>query len=570
MFSKHIVFTKNDNNIIELNNKFSYKKNLWYIWLSIAFSLFLLQASTIDVLPSLMQDEAQITDYGRLALDSVSRWSVTWWIAGDKPLFLWSYLGPLFAEISFQIGGSSGVGPRIMALSGGLVAGIIAFGWLLERKVPPILAAILAIIFLIDPLSTLSQRMARSDSWVIAFCLASCWILRLSSSRQGFSKRKLLILSGILAATASFVWPSAMFLYPLICLELYYSVYGLTETKNYWKDLIVDVSWFLFGGLCISIILIIPIRHQLVTIMVDMKHMVALNVNNTTTPIQRLMTLFSYQPWEKLIKAFAKTLSPSLPFLALWALVFRRERGLLLVAIITLSMIFMTLVYEFRILYLLPYLLAITGSLFQYLNLDLSKVIIKRISVTLLTLSLVWSIGITIFLRSTIAYHDRTLHDRSLITNATKKAIGPGNFKVFLAFTYELYFAGRSLGWQLYTPYIQFSYDSSGNWIRKDDFQPKDKFIKLMSTMDYAIFPVGKINNDMDKQLKLSGLNYKCTIHIGDNIATNNNALKTSRMHQIILWFLRGAERYGPYMLYARTNDNKEVLENIVRQKTIK
>jgi hypothetical protein len=570
MFSKQISLTKDSQIVSNLTKMFSYNKNLWYIWLSIAFGLFLLQASTIGVLPSLMQDEAQITDYGRLALDSVSRWSVTWWIAGDKPLFLWSYLGPLFAEISFQIGGSSGVGPRIMALSGGLVAGIMAFGWLLERKVPSIIAAILAIIFLIDPLFTLSQRMARSDSWVIAFCLASCWILRLSSSKKGFSKIRLQILSGILAATASFVWPSAIFLYPLICLELYYSVYGLTETKGAWKDLFVCVGWFLFGGVFVSIILVIPIRQQLVTIMLDMKHMVALNVNDTTTPIQRLMTLFSYQPWEKLIKAFAKTLSPGLPLLALWALVFRRERGLLFVAIITLSMIFMTLVYEFRILYLLPYLLAITGSLFQHINLDLSKVIIKRISVTLLTLSLVWSIGITIFLRSAIAFNDRTLHDRNLITNATKKAIGPGNFKVFLAFTYELYFAGRSLGWQLYTPYIQFSYDSSGNWIRKDDFQPKDKFIKLMSTMDYAIFPVGKINSDMDKQLKLSGLNYKCTIYIGDNIAINSNALQTSRMHQIILWFLRGAERYGPYMLYARTKDNKKIFERIARQKTTK
>jgi len=83
-------------------------KKLWYIWTIFAIAMCLLQASTIDVLPSLMQDEAQITDYGRLALDPLSGWSVTWWVAGNKPLFLWSYLGPLFAELGYQIGGPSG------------------------------------------------------------------------------------------------------------------------------------------------------------------------------------------------------------------------------------------------------------------------------------------------------------------------------------------------------------------------------------------------------------------------------------------------------------------------------
>ena len=148
-------------------------KKVWYIWIIFAIGMCLIEASTLDVLPSLMQDEAQITDYGRLALDPLSRWSVTWWVSGDKPLLLWSYLGPLFAEFGYQIGGPSGVGPRIMALIGGLTAAIMALGWLLERKVPTVIAGLLALAFLLDPLFTLSQRMARTDSWVMTFYLAS-------------------------------------------------------------------------------------------------------------------------------------------------------------------------------------------------------------------------------------------------------------------------------------------------------------------------------------------------------------------------------------------------------------
>jgi hypothetical protein len=538
-------------------------KWLWYIWLIFAAGMFILEASTIDVLPSLMQDEAQITDYGRLVLDPVSSWSVTWSVAADKPLHLWSYLGPLFAEFGYQIGGPSGVGPRFIALLGGLTAAIMALGWLLARKVPSLIAGLLSLAFLLDPLFTLSQRMARSDSWVMTFCLASCWLLVLSSSKRGLSKVLLVMLSGILAATASFVWPSAVFLYPLIFLELFCSVYDNSDIKKSLKQVLVYSLFFCLGGVVISIALIIPISGHLGLIMGDMKSMVALNVEATKTWSERLLTLFGYQPWAKLIKAFVKTLSPGLPLMALWALLFRREKGMVLTSVFTLSIIFMTLVYEFRLLYLIPYCLAITGDLFLRLHLNRRKSAVKRISRALLVTVVIWALGISIFLRSALAFNDRSLHDRSLISEAATSAIGKGNYKVFLAFAYEFYFAGRSLGWQLYTPYIQFTYDSEGNWIRKDDYQPKDKFNKLMTKMDYAIFPIGKMNKEIGKQLQLSGLTYKDTVHISDELVGKGNASASGRMHGIILWFLRGADSYGPYLVYARSKANgKSIKQN--------
>jgi hypothetical protein len=530
-------------------NKAMNIKRLWYIWLVLAIIMFFLQVITIDILPSLMQDEAQITDYGRLALDPFSRWSVTWWVAGEKPLFLWSYLGPVFAEFGYQIGGASGVGPRIIGLLGGLAASSMALGWLLERKTPPAIAGLLALGFLLDPLFTLSQRMARSDSWVMAFCLASCWLLCYSSSKRGAFKVTLVVLSGVFAAVSAFVWPSAVFLYPLISLELFRSIYLPNASKSLLKDGLKYSFYFLLGGFLISIVLILPIIAQLSMIMGDIKNMVAWNINATKTPIERLLTLVGYQPWFKLIKAFAKTLSPGLPLLALWTFSFRRERGILLASVFALAIIFMTLVYEFRILYLIPYFLALTGDFFRHLQMRPIKSIVHRISLVLLISVVIWSISISIFLRSALAYDDRILHSRSLVSDAATSAIGHGNYKVFLAFTYELYFTGRSLGWQVYTPYIQ--HDSEMNWIQEMDFQPKDKFLKLISTMDYAIFPTGRMNDELSKQLQLAGLNYRGIIHVSDNY-TNNKSTVTSEKMIHILWFLRGANSYGPYFLYAR------------------
>jgi len=541
-------------------------KKVWYIWIIFAIAMCLMQASTIGILPSLMQDEAQVTDYGRLALDPLSNWSVTWWVAGEKPLLLWSYLGPLFAELGYQVGGPSGVGTRLMALIGGLMAAIMALGWLLERKVPTVIAGLLAFAFLLDPLFTLSQRMARSDSWVVAFCLASCWLLALSASKQARKRIVFVVISGMLAAAASFLWPSAVFIYPLICMEFFRSNNHQLDTENSPPKWWALMLYFILGGLFISILLIIPIRHQLGIILDNMSNMVSLNVNASKTPFERFSALFSYQPWSKLIKAFAKTLSPFLPLLALWAVLFRRVKATVFVSLFTLIIIFTTLVYEFRLLYLLPYFLLLFGDLFIHVDVKPLHPTIRKISRVFLFVAVIWSVGVSIFLRSAFAYHDGDLHKRSLLNEAATSTIGPGNHKVFLAFAYEFYFTGRSLGWQLYTPYIQFSYDADGNWIRKDDFLPKDKFIKLMSEMDYAIFPGNKIEDDIAQQLELSGLTYSSTIHVSDELTSNKNENSSGRMNEVIIWYLRGSPSYGPYRLYSRTKHQQTSSQTQVKE----
>jgi 4-amino-4-deoxy-L-arabinose transferase-like glycosyltransferase len=531
-------------------------RHFFLIWCIIAIILCLIEASTLDVLPSLMQDEAQITDYGRLALDPLSRWSVTWWVAGDKPLLLWSYLGPLIAELGYQLGGLSGVGTRIAALIGGLVASAVAFSWLIQRKVPQMFAGLLSLAFLLDPLFTLSQRMARTDSWVMAFCLASCWLLRLSSSKDKKTRILLVMLAGAFAAIAAFVWPSALFLFPLICTEFISSFYNGNFDKKSLQKLAKMFSYFVLAGLFASVLLLVPIQHQLDTIFDDMRNMVALNVNASKTPLDRIVGVVSPQPWAKLIKAFIKTLSPFFPLLALWAILFKRERGIVLAAAFTLVIIFTTLVYEFRLLYLLPYFLILAANLFQRTALPQLNPIVQRLSTVFLVILVIWSFGVSVFVRSAFAYNDGDQRKRNLIDEAAQAAIGTGNYRVFLAFTYEFYFTGRALGWQMYTPYIQFSFDDQGNWIRKDDFEPKTHFMKLLAKMDYAIFPGNLMTEDLRSQLSTSGLEYRGPIHIGMQ-QDHSSAPESGRsMDDIFTWYLQGAPSYGPYMLFARADSD--------------
>jgi hypothetical protein len=536
-------------------------RNPWLMWVCVMVLTFIIQLSTIDVLPSIQQDEVQITDYGRLVLDPKSDWSVTWRVAEGKPLLLWSYLGPLIAEISFQIGGVHGIGPRIASLIGGLAAATMVFGWLLARKLPIYAALGLSLAFLLDPLFVLSQRMARVDSWVITLCIGACWLLHVAQIKGGYSlNRGRLMLAGAFAATATLVWPSAVFLFPLIILELV----QLDKAENVLTDRIKSIAsigfYFFVGGAITMVLLIIPIWQNLVIIFNDMTTMVSQNIDSSKTFQSRIFSLFNYQLWLKMIKAFLKTSSPFFPLFAIAGVLIRWEKWLILVTILTITMIFASLVYEFRVMYLLPYFLLLSSGIFIQSAESSSSLLLKRGRIVALSVLIAWSVGTSLLVRTAFGIEGKFERNRNKIYQAAATAIGPGNYKVFLGFTYEFYFVGRSLGWHLYTPYIQFSYDDQGNWIREKDYKPKDKLLKLLSEMDYAVFSKGAVDKELTEQLTLSGLHYNSTFSVsqkhGGVQSREAGPIFQNRNMATWLLFIRGVESYGSFVLYSREKSN--------------
>lgn len=532
------------------------EKHLLWCWILIIVITFILQSLTISFLPGIGQDEVQITDYGRLAIYPHSDWAMTWLLTEEKPLLLWSYLGPLIAEMAFHLGGPSGIGPRIAALLGGMISATMILGWLLSRQVPRFFALCLSVAFLLDPLFTFSQRMGRVDSWVIALCLASCWLLRSSIQKRGIPANSRVMLAGGIAAAAALVWPSAFLLYPLILLELW----ELISTGQERKRRLMQILRFIVGGIIVLILLLIPIRNSIYLLVSDLQNMINLNVNADRSTLEKGTAIFDTSSWFKFLKAFVKTFSPMLPILAILSLFYRRNAGLKLVAFLTLLTIFSTLIYEFRLLYLLPYFVGLAGGIYVHLqNEKPTNRILKKISKSVLAVTTVWAILVSIFIRSGYALEENAHEDRNKISYAAESLIGKGNHKVFLAYTYELYFAGRSLGWELYTPYIEFGYDSLGNWTRDNDYKPRDKFTKLLSQMDYAIFAEGYVTPEIGEQLNESGLIYKSTVLVDD--PKNNLDFQAARTQYILFWFLLGYKDYGPYLLYERDKDFKAVVE---------
>lgn len=568
MSFKSFPFNRADRSLI---NPCAYKKDeaskicnqrIWFMWLIVLGITFVIQAFTFGLLPNIGQDEVQITEYGRLTLSPTSDWSVTWLIAEEKPLLLWSYIGPLIAELGYYMGGYSGVGPRVAALLGAALAASMALGWLLSRKVPVYAAWWLSLIFLLDPLFGLSQRMGRVDSWVIALCLASCWLLSASTRLHGPPARLRVMAAGALSAIAALVWPSAVFLYPIIFLEFINMVRAGSPKKTFWSNMAANGFYFLVSAIIVLFLLLVPIWKNIAIIVNDMRSMVKLNVRPSTPFSERILGLLDYHNWLKVIKAFIKTYSPFLPLLALLGAFCRRDYGLVLVTLSALALIFATLIYEFRVLYLLPYFIALAAGSHQGSFKIVAGVGVKRFSIVSLILVVVFSAGISLAARPILAFKENEKRNPEQLYQAAKTFVGPGNLKVFMAFTYEFYYAGRSLGWQLYTPYILYGYDSLGNWTRENDYEPKEKFVDLLSNMDYAIFPQSRVTMEIEKQLSQSGLEYQLKFSVNKKPEINEGIGNGNRISHILYMFLCGCTDYGPYLLYAR-NRNGNMTQTI-------
>ncbi|MCY2687961.1 hypothetical protein [Salinimicrobium sp. TH3] len=536
--------------------KFSVNRTVWFWWFLTVVLAFFIQLLTIDVLPHLQQDEAQITDYGRLALDPNSEWSVTWIVEEAKPLLLWSYLGPLISEISFNMGGGLGIGPRIISLLGGVLAATVIFGWLSSRRVPVYAAFGLSVAFLLDPLFVLSQRMGRMDALVFTFCLLACWLLRLAENKIFKRGEFYTFAAGGSVAVAAFIWPSAIFLFPLIFMEFFYRNPG-RKINDKWKYYSNKLFFFGIGGGTIAILLLIPIRNSIVPIFSDMGSMVTQNVDSSRTLVTQIFALFDFELWLKLGKVFVKTFSPLFPVFALAAILIRRDKSLIFALTVTLGLIFASLVYEFRAIYLLPVFVLLISTLFtepSYLNKEKWIKSFNRISLIVL---LFWSIGVSLGVRTIMGFDGKTDRSRDRILNVAEASIGKGDYKVFLDYTYEFYFVGRSLGWKIYIPYIQYSNDDEGNWIRNKDYEKQPEFTKLLSEMDFAVFSQGSVNYILQQQLSTAGLKFVNEFNL-DNEKGINEAIPTSRNEEIMLGFLRGKESYGSYVLYGRSKNSND------------
>ena len=110
------------------------------------------------------------------------------------------------------------------------------------------------------------------------------------------------------------------------------------------------------------------------------------------------------------------------------------------------------------------------------LYVNFKNTLLKRLSNFGLFVLVMWAVAVSLIFKTVMANGSDSASHQERIFEIANSSIGPGDYKVFLGFNYEFYFAGRSLDWKLYSPYVKYEYDAEGNWISENKYEPEDKY----------------------------------------------------------------------------------------------
>ncbi len=469
----------------------------WLAWSVICLAVFILQAATVEFYPALYQDEVQILDIGRTVLDTDSQWAMSWDAATRQPIVPVSYLGPVLQELAYLVTEPSHVGGRILSLLSLLLAASCAFGWLRARSTPPTIALVLAAALLLDPLVNWHVRVGRVDCWVFASCLAACWLLR-STTQAGVTARQFklrLLAAGALLAAAPFFWPTATMLLPLVLLELYYALQWRQRTSNSSALTVWLQAPLVFGlgGAAMLALLCLPVLLHWQVYLDGLRAVADVQVHAAAiqNPLLNLALVHD----------------PAITVLAALSLFYRRETGLLIMLLLAAMSMYLTMVYAARVMYLIPYLLAMIAGAATVVWAGNGAPRSRSLWQAGLALMLLWNAGTVLLFRTYTAVQQATSYAPEVLLPGLQRAVGAGSHRV-LADEWHVYFAGRQLGWQMIRPGAPL--DKTG-------------YATLLRTMDYVIVNQVPYNETTLNLVKELGFELKQTLEFPQSPARDVN-----------------------------------------------
>jgi hypothetical protein len=389
--------------------------------------------------PPVLQDEVQIIDFGRTSLDPGSEWGISWNIRESRPVLPASYLAVAVQELAFRVSAPSNWGPRTASILGALIAGICAFGWLRNRNASNSLALVLALAFVLDPVFSEIYRRGRVDGLAIAACLGACWLLRVAASRaaSGQLAGKQLFSAGALTAASPFIWSTTPVLFPLIALEY------LHVARAHWRSselsparrlspLIVPT---VAGGVIAGLVLAIPIMLNWEAYWSSLL---------SSAQVQARAAVIQNSPLDLFVAH-----SPFLALMTVAALLVRRELGLIIAMAFAIAMVYQTMIYLPRIIYLIPYLLAMIAVAGTHVLEKKRNNSVRQLFVVMLGVWLGWNAVSVLIARPFAALQQWPANDPARVVKQLEQRIGPGQYRVLLE-GWEAYYAGRTLGWRMY------------------------------------------------------------------------------------------------------------------------
>jgi hypothetical protein len=512
----------------------------WGIWIFALALIFTVFFAVIDVAPFLHLDEFMTIDLGRVILQPKSDWSIAWMMDRDQPAFVFFYLGPVFQELVYQMGGQ--YGPRISGIIGAFVAATAMIGWLLARGTSRNAVLVFGLIFLLDPIFVQAYTIGRVDGWAMAACLVSCWLLRdlIYRSKDRETNKRQIILAGMTAAIAFFIWPSVSFLFPLLFLELIYLVKStITDNKNSWKANLFPFVLFGIGSIIATTLLIIPIAAQVYELFNNVVEGLLINTRfgapgelgmNSRLNLDSLILLFNFLKF-----------SPILLLFAFIGCIKNKETLLFCACMFAIIVMLCTVVYSHRIQYLLPYFIIGAAGLYKFKGGQDLKTGTSFMKTGGLMLLLVWSVGLSLIARTLLALDYNEERQRRLIYQAANKMIGPGNYSVY-SHTCEFYYAGRSLGWRMYKPYLA---------VGDNPFINGKVLQQIFSHVEYLILQQEQLTQEVQQQLNESGMIGVGTYSLYNKSVDKVNS-KITNADRLRHFYFIPRQPYGPYRLFAR------------------
>lgn len=412
---------------------------IWCFWAACCLITLLVHSLTFTIDRLVNQDEVQILDLGRTVLSPSTDWALSWDETHSIAVLPIAYLGPLIQELAYQISSPSIVGPRLVAVLAAIFAATAMLGWLLARGTLPWVAILLALAFMLDPMFADIYRKGRIDGWPIAAALFTCWQLVLAKQNVLASRpwKISLLLAGSAFTLSPFLWPSAPILAPLVLLELWAlcrAAFLIQGSRN-WR--LVGSIFIYFCVTCslTLILLLVPIvpHWEAYWLGIQSTAVVQIAAAATQTPIFQLLAVYD----------------PLVLVAGLVALAIRRDWGLILSFLVAVALIHMTMIYQARVIYLLPYIyLAIAISSKP----DTRHNLISRplqVMHTLVTACFVWGVLSVLVLRPALAVLQGPASDLSEVNSAFERVIGVGPKKVLME-EWSAYYAGRNLNWKIY------------------------------------------------------------------------------------------------------------------------
>lgn len=414
----------------QIANRTEPKSN--FIWGVFCVGVLIVSCATIQISPTIWQDEVQIIEFGRCTLNPGTDWSVNT-KADGKPAFIISYLGAVIQELSFQLT-QSPIGPRFSSIVGAIVAATLCRVWLLLKEATPLSAGLTAGIFLLDPIFVQGYKGARVDSWAMTFVFLSLIAVRVGlAQRNPKSTFRWCILAGAFAVVAGFTWISAILIWPLVATEL---IISRSEKK---LVLLVGIGC---GAIFAATILLLPVSGRLFE-----------SVSNTLSHVgsDSIRSSLRLQ-----IPELLQTVKLSPFFLAaafVGILTVKREVAYALPFVASLVFMLLTRMYEHRYIYLLPYVCVITEAFARRLNKFEFVVAMRKLYVGSMVLSLLfaWAAILTLVVRPVLALQNATGRDPNKLVSVANDSIGVSK-KVYMG-SFDFYYAGRVLDWRMFQVY---------------------------------------------------------------------------------------------------------------------